>query len=255
MAEKFFYRKWVLISSARTTLNMNLEGKLIIITGASKGIGLATAKMLLEQGAVVIAWSRSIPNIQHNNFHFFEADVQSLESVSQAFRETTAKLGNNIFGLVNNAGLGISGKLEEMAVEDWHTMFKTNVNGIFYCTRLILPELKRQETGHIINISSIAGLTGVEEMSGYSATKFAVRGISQALLKEVRNFGVKVTCVFPGSVQTHFFDSIGSVTAHENMMQPEDIASTILHILTSPPNYLHAEIEVRPLMPKGKQKR
>ncbi|CAN5907166.1 hypothetical protein BH24BAC1_BH24BAC1_07060 [soil metagenome] len=106
----------------------------------------------------------------------------------------------------------------------------------------------------IVNIASIAGLTGVEQMSGYCATKFAVRGISQALYKEVRDYGVKVTCIYPGSVDTHFFDLFANVTQRENMMQPEDIASTILHVLASPPNYHHVDIEVRPLQPKGKRK-
>jgi NADP-dependent 3-hydroxy acid dehydrogenase YdfG len=234
---------------------MDMKGKLIIITGVSKGIGFATAEVLLKNGAIVAGWGRNVPELANPNFHFFKTDVQSQASVENAFSETTKKLGSEIFGLINNAGLGIAGKLDEMPVEDWNTMFRTNVDGIFHCTRLVLPEMKRQEQGHIINISSIAGLTGIEEMSGYCATKFAVRGISQSLYKEVRNFGVKVTCIYPGSVQTHFFDNFENVTANENMMQPEDIASTILHVLQSPPNYHHVEIEVRPLMPKGKPKR
>jgi NADP-dependent 3-hydroxy acid dehydrogenase YdfG len=234
---------------------MDLKGKLIIITGVSKGIGLATAQMLLDKNAIVAGWGRNAPELTNPDFHFFEADVQNQESLEKAYAQTTKKLGAEIFGLINNAGLGIAGKIEEISVEDWNTMFRTNVDGIFHCTRLVLPEMKRQEQGHIINISSIAGLTGIEEMSGYCATKFAVRGISQSLYKEVRNFGVKVTCIFPGSVQTHFFDKFENVTANENMMQPEDIASTICHVLESPPNYHHVEIEVRPLMPIGKPKR
>jgi NADP-dependent 3-hydroxy acid dehydrogenase YdfG len=233
---------------------MNLEGKVIIITGVSKGIGLATAEALLEACAIVAGWGRTKPQLENPGFHFFSTDVQNQESVEEAYRQTTEALGTDIVGLINNAGVGIAGKFEEQKVEDWHTMFRTNVDGIFYCTRLVLPEMKRMGIGHIVNISSIAGLTGVEEMSGYCATKHAVRGISQSLYKEVRNYGVKVTCIYPGSVQTNFFDNIDSVTANENMMQPEDIASTILHVLQSPPNYHHVDIEVRPLMPKGRQK-
>jgi len=236
-------------------MHTDLKGKLIIITGVSKGIGLATAHLLLENGAVVAGWGRTKQQISHENFHFFPTDIQNQHSVEDAFRETTQQLGNDIFGLINNAGIGITARFEELSVEDWHTMFRTNVDGIFYCTRLVLPEMKRLESGHIINICSIAGTTGIEEMSGYCATKHAVRGISQSLYKEVRNFGVKVTCIYPGSVQTNFFDNISSVTANENMMQPEDIASTMLHALQSSPNYHHVDIEVRPLMPKGKQKR
>jgi len=131
-------------------------------------------------------------------------------------------------------------------------MFDTNVHGLFYCSKIVIPEMKNLGEGHIINIASIAGTNGVENMAGYAATKHAVVGISHSLFKELRNDGIKVSCVCPGSVKTHFFDDLEGVNAHDNMMKPEDIASTILHILKSPPNYFHADIEVRPLMPKGK---
>ncbi|MGV3539386.1 MAG: SDR family oxidoreductase [Rufibacter sp.] len=232
---------------------MELEGKVVVITGASSGIGLAAAKLLLEQGATVVSWSRSRPKISHPDLYFFECDVRHEQSVLFAYEQTVERLRQNISVLINNAGLGIQGAIDTMNPRDWHTMMDTNVNGIFYCTRLVLPQMKKQLEGHIINISSIAGLTGIENMSGYCATKFAVRGLSQALFKEVRPHGIKVTCIYPGSTATHFFDGMENMgTAPENMMQPEDIASTILHVLQSPPNYHHVDIEVRPLMPKGR---
>ncbi|GAB3817472.1 hypothetical protein GCM10028895_13630 [Pontibacter rugosus] len=177
------------------------------------------------------------------------------ESVQQAFDNTIATLGKPIQVLVNNAGLGIAGLLEDMSLDDWHTMFETNVNGIFYCTRLVVLGMKEMGEGHIINISSIAGTTGVAQMSGYCGTKHAVRGISHSLYKEVRDYGVKVTCIYPGSVNTSFFDNIDTVTVSDNMMRPQDIASTILHALESHPNYHQVDIEVRPLMPKGRKQK
>ncbi|ALJ00955.1 SDR family oxidoreductase [Rufibacter tibetensis] len=232
---------------------MELEGKVVVITGASSGIGLAAAKQLLEQGATVVSWSRSRPKISHKDFYFFECDVRHEHSVLTAYEQTVERLRQNISVLINNAGLGIQGAIDTMSPRDWHKMMDTNVNGIFYCTRLVLPQMKKQLEGHIINISSIAGLNGIENMSGYCATKFAVRGISHSLFKEVRPHGIKVTCIYPGSTATSFFDGFeGTGTAPENMMQPEDIASTILHVLQSPPNYHHVDIEVRPLMPKGR---
>ena len=231
---------------------MEIAGKLAVVTGVSKGIGLATVEALLDKEAIVVGWGRTAPDLQHANFHFIECDVRYNESVQRAFDQTLFKAGTHISILVNNAGLGIGANLEEQSIDDWHTMFDTNVNGLFYCTRLVLPGMKEQEEGHIINISSIAGTTGIEGMSGYCGTKHAVRGISQALYKEVRNYGVKVTCIYPGSVNTNFFDNFENITARENMMRPEDIASTILHALESHPNYHHVDIEVRPLMPKGK---
>ncbi|TPE46175.1 SDR family oxidoreductase [Pontibacter mangrovi] len=232
---------------------MELKGKVAVVTGVSKGIGLATVKALLEKGAIVAGWGRNAPELQHAHFHFFECDVRYSESVQNAFDQTIARLATHVQVLVNNAGLGIAGYLENMSLDDWHLMFETNVNGIFYSTRLVLPGMKELGEGHIINISSIAGTTGVEQMAGYCGTKHAVRGISHSLYKEVRDYGVKVTCLYPGSVQTNFFDNIESVQVTENMMRPEDIASTILHALESHPNYHHVDIEVRPLMPKGKR--
>ncbi len=232
---------------------MDVKNKIAIITGSSKGIGLATAKLLLDNGAKVAGWSRSETAISHPNFKNIQVDISDPKSVENAHQQTVNHFGNDIQILVNNAGLGYAALFEEIKVEEWHQMFDTNVHGIFYTTKLVIPQMKTLEEGHIINISSIAGNTGIETFSGYCATKFAVRGLSQALYKEVRNDGIKVTCIYPGSVQTSFFDEFENITAHENMMQPEDIASTILHCLASSPNYHHVDIEVRPLRPKGKK--
>lgn len=234
---------------------MELKGKIAVVTGVSHGIGLATVRALLEKGMLVAGWGRTAPELAHENFHFFECDVRFPESVHQAFDKTLAKLGVHVSVLVNNAGMGIPANLEEQQIEDWRTMFDTNVHGLFYCTRLVLPGMKEQEEGHIINISSIAGTTGVKGMSGYAATKHAVKGISHSLYMEVRDYGVKVTCIYPGSTETNFFDNMENSPASPNMMRPEDIASTILHALESHPNYHHVDIEVRPLMPKGKRQK
>ncbi len=231
---------------------MEFSNKTAIITGVSKGIGLATAKLLLKNGVKVAGWSRTQPNLTHENFFFVAVDVSNNKSVKDGYKQTINKFGNQIDLLINNAGLGYEGLFEEMSDEQWHQMFKTNVDSIFYCSRLVIPEMKKMDAGHIINISSIAGTNGIAGMAGYCGTKHAVRGISQAMFKELRNFGIKVSVIYPGSVKTNFFDDIDSVTISDNMMMPEDIASTILHVLSSPPNYHHIDIEVRPLRPKGK---
>ncbi|MCJ8164982.1 SDR family NAD(P)-dependent oxidoreductase [Pontibacter sp. E15-1] len=232
---------------------MEIANKIAVVTGVSKGIGLATVELLLAQGMKVAGWGRTAPEVAHANFHFVACDVRNHQEVQQAYERTVSHFGGSVAVLVNNAGLGVTGKLDEMSVEDWQLMFDTNVHGVFYSSRLVIPGMKAAEEGHIINISSIAGTTGIEQMSGYCGTKHAVRGISHSLYKEVREYGIKVTCIYPGSVKTNFFDNIDSVTVSDNMMRPEDIASTILHVLQSHPNYHHVDIEVRPLMPKGKR--
>lgn len=232
---------------------MELLNKIAIVTGVSKGIGFATVKLLLESGAKVAGWSRTKPDLVHKNFLFVPVDVSNNNSVKDGYKKTIEHFGQQISILINNAGLGFEGLFEEIKDDEWHQMFSTNVDSIFYCSRLVIPEMKKMDEGHIINISSIAGTNGIAGMAGYCGTKHAVRGISQAMFKELRNFGIKVSVIYPGSTKTSFFDEIDSVTTSNNMMMPEDIASTILHVLSSPPNYHHIDIEVRPLRPKGKQ--
>lgn len=230
---------------------MDLTGKVAIITGVSKGIGLATAEALLAKGAIVAGWGRTAPeHLTHDRFQFFACDVRDEVAVQEAFTNTQRELGAGVHVLVNNAGLGISGEVDGFSSEQWKLMFDTNVHGMFYCTKAVLPQMKKQQLGHIFNISSIAGTTGIEKMAGYCATKFAVRGFSQSVFKEVRKDGIKVTCIYPGSTQTNFFDDIPGTEANDSMMQPQDIADTIIYAAETPFNFHLVDIEMRPLQPK-----
>ncbi len=226
---------------------MELINKTAIVTGASKGIGKAAVIALLGKGVKVAGWSRTNPGIRHPAFEFIKADVGKMDQVESAFGQSLVFLGGQVHILLNNAGLGIFGKMDEISPDDWHMMFATNVHGIFYCSRKTIPFMKRQQFGHIINVASIAGLTGIDEATGYCATKFAVRGISQSLFKEVRKSNIKVTCICPGSVNTAFFNEVQGITANETMLHPKDIADAIVHILETPDNYLTVEVELRPM--------
>jgi NADP-dependent 3-hydroxy acid dehydrogenase YdfG len=232
---------------------MDLKNKVVVVTGASKGIGLATAKAFLAAGLRVSAWSRSeMDDLQENDqLQKLQVDVRKPVEVKKAIENVAQYFGESVSILINNAGLGFQGLLEEMPEDQWHQMFDTNVHGLYYCTKAVLPQMKKSGYGHIVNIASIAATNGIETMSGYCATKFAVRGISHSLFKEVRNHGIKVTCIYPGSVNTHFFDAIDTVTANENMMRPQDIAETIVQAVHTFHNYHIVDIEMRPLKPKG----
>jgi len=231
---------------------MNLEHKVAIVTGVSKGIGLSIAQSLLDKNVKVAGWSRSAPaDLSHENFLFVETDVANEESVKSAYKHTVSAFGEDIRILINNAGYGVYGPIDETKTEDWLGMFNVNVHGIFYCTQAVVPNMKKVEEGHVINISSIAGLNPVKNMVGYAATKHAVTGLSHSLFMELRDFGIKVTCIYPGSVETNFFDKLEAFGTSSNKMMPEDIASTVVHCLESNPNYHHVDIEVRPLRPKG----
>jgi NADP-dependent 3-hydroxy acid dehydrogenase YdfG len=230
---------------------MELSGKVAIITGVSKGIGRATAEALLEKGAVVAGWGRTAPeNLTHERFQFFECDIRDEVSVKEAYTNTLRELGPAVHVLVNNAGIGNFGPIDGFSSEDWHAMFDTNVHGLFYCTRAVLPEMKKQKEGHIINVASLAGTAGTANLAGYCATKYAVRGFSDALFKEVRPAGVRVTCVMPGSVETNFNGAEPGQEPDPHKMQPEDIAAAIVHALEAPQTVMLSEIQMRPTQPK-----
>jgi len=229
---------------------MNLKNEIAIVTGSSKGIGLAIVEQLLSLGVRVAGWSRSGNDLEHDNYLFVQTDVSDSNSVDKAYLHTVAKFGNQISILVNNAGLGHYGLMEDMPFDQWKQMFDINVHGIFFCSNAVIPKMKEMDKGHIVNISSIAGKNPVKGMVGYCGSKHAVTGISHSMYMELREFGIKVTCIYPGSVNTNFFDQIDMVDANDNMMRAEDVASSIVHCLQSHPNYLPVDLEIRPLRPK-----
>lgn len=221
----------------------------VVITGVSKGIGYETTKLFLEEGYNVIGWGRTAPEIEHDNLTYLKVDVTKINDVVKAAQSTREIVGS-IDILINNAGIGFEGEFHEMDPDNWKSMFDTNVHGLFYCSQEAAKDMIAQRKGHIVNISSIAGITGIAGMAGYCGTKFAVRGISHSMFKELRNYGIKVTCIYPGSTKTNFFDRIDSVDVNDQMMDPADIALTILQCVETSGNYLPVDIEIRPLNPK-----
>lgn len=229
---------------------MSLEGRVAIVTGASKGIGLEIVKLLLAKGVKVAGWSRTDNDFSDPNYLFISVDVSDPESVSHAYNQTAEMLGEEIDILINNAGIGYYGNMDEMPFEEWKRMFDVNVHGIYFTSNAVIPKMKELDRGHIINIGSIAGKMPVKGMTGYVGTKHAVTGISHSMYTELRDFGIKVTCIYPGSVNTNFFDKIDAIEAHDQMMRPQDVASSVVHCLETHPNYLPVDFEVRPLRPK-----
>lgn len=220
-----------------------------IITGASSGIGLEICRQLLENNVKVAGWSRSSCELSHPDFRHFSVDITDIEAVKAGIEETMAFFDGPPAFLINNAGLGYFGKLEQMPVDEWKRMFDVNVHGLFYTTRMVLPEMKKANKGHIVNIASTAGKVGIPEATGYCATKFAVRGLSDALYKEVKKHGIKVTCVFPGAVKTAFFQNYPAIEPNDTMMQPGDVAQVVVQQLFTPDGINTSEIEIRPMHP------
>lgn len=235
---------------------MELKNKVAIVTGASSGIGTAFAHKLIGKGATVYGLARRLNKLKDiqsklgDRFIPVQMDVTKHKDLEVWVKDQfTEDHFPDI--LVNNAGLAKFGNVDDLSVEDWDTMVNTNLNGIFYLTRLVVPLMKdNPDHCHIINIASVAGLLGNPQISGYNATKFGVRGFSEALFKELRYDKIKVSAMFPGSIATDFFEKVGSET-HSNMMQPGDVADTLIHLLETPDNLLINEVTMRPLNPKN----
>lgn len=183
--------------------------KIWFVTGASKGFGLLFVKQLLATGQKVAATSRTtaelIKAIDDNSENFLplEVDLASDISVKDAIAKTEAKFGG-LDVLVNNAGYGIGGSLEEVEDRDVRAAFDINVFAVFNTIRHTLPIMRKQQSGHIINIASIAGVAPGSGWAAYSAAKSAVIGLSEALAQDVQPFGITVTAVAPGGFRTSF---------------------------------------------------
>lgn len=233
---------------------MKLDNKVVVITGVSKGIGLALLHKYLEKGAKVVGLGRNKPDVVDANFLFIPTDVRSFSDVENAFKTLEEEWGSEIHIMVNNAGLGWFGNIEDYPLEQIHAMFETNVYSIFYTSKFVVPAMKKQGIGHIFNIASTAGIEGYPQVSVYCGSKFAVRGISESMYKELRDEKIKVTCVYPGSVKTDFFRNVASIDPHDYMLMPEDVATMLVQASEMPDNFHQVNLEIRPLQPRGPKK-
>lgn len=235
---------------------MHIKNKTAIITGASSGLGAAVSEALVKEGAKVFGLARHLDKLQKlkdalgESFIPVTLDISDAQEVKNWVDKTFSDT-NVPDILINNAGAGIFGKIDEIPEEEWLAMINTNLNGMYYLTSAVARLMKQTDySSHIINIGSILGSTGRAESAAYCTTKFGVQGFSDALFKELRFFNIKVTCFNPGSIDTHFFESSG-IDSHQNMLQPNDLAATLVHILQTPDNMLINELTVRPLNPKN----
>lgn len=229
---------------------MELHHKVAIVTGASKGIGLELTKQLAAKGVSVAAWSRTAAEWTHPNVAWIACDIADEGQVEKAFQATLERFGPRVDILINNAGFGIFKKMEEFTSEEWHRQYAVNVHGIYYATKRAVPVMRTYKNGHIINVASIAAKAGMASGSGYNGSKFAVRGISESLYREVKDDNIKVTCIFPGSVDTGFFDEVAGTTANPTMLHADDVAAIIIQQLETPDNFNTSEVEIRPMRVK-----
>jgi hypothetical protein len=228
----------------------NLNNKVALITGASKGIGYGIAEALLKLGIKVAITSRSQESANEaakklgNDVLALEADVKNYQSQEKAVSETIAKFGSLDF-LIANAGVGHFSPIDEMSIETWNDTIDTNLTGVFYSVKAAVEALKKSK-GYIITISSLAGTNFFPEGSAYNASKFGLTGFSQSIMLDLRKYDVKVTTIMPGSVATHFNDHEPDKTKDAWKIQSEDLGQMVADLLNMNPRTLPSKIEVRP---------
>ena len=215
----------------------DLKNKNALITGAGKGIGKAIALALAKEGVNVILVARTqneIDNVAAKARSLrvkalaITADVADINSVNAAIEKALAEFGT-IDILINNAGIAAFGKFLELEPTDWERIIQVNLMGTYYVTRAVLPNMIERQTGDIINISSTAGLNGNALTSAYSASKFALLGLTDSLMQEMRKHNIRVTALTPSTVATEMSKELKLTDGNpEKVMQSEDIAELII---------------------------
>ena len=215
----------------------SLKGRIALVTGAGKGIGKAVALALANEGAHVGLVARTQKDLDEVaaaikllgvNVATATADISNIEEVNKAVEKIKNELGP-IDILINNAGTGTFGKFLELEPSVWENMIKVNLFGVYYATRAVLPEMIERQTGDIINISSTAGKAGSAQTSAYSASKFAVFGLGESLMQEVRKHNIRVTTLAPSTIVTDLAQSANLIIGDaEKVMHPEDFAEFII---------------------------
>jgi NAD(P)-dependent dehydrogenase (short-subunit alcohol dehydrogenase family) len=236
---------------------MSTKIKTALITGGTKGIGYGVAEMLIKEGIKVAITGRNeetvntaiaqLNQIKEGYAVGSVADVRNFESQQNAVNQVLGQWGS-LDILVANAGVGHFAPIETLTLEQWHETMDINLTGVFYSVKAALPALKESK-GYLITIASLAGTNFFANGSAYNASKFGLVGFTQAVMLDVRNDGIKVTTIMPGSVATHFNDHEPS-EKDAWKIQPEDIGQMVADLLKMNPRTLPSKIEVRPTSPK-----
>ena len=230
-----------------------LTGQIAVITGAGRGIGAAIAIKLADMGARSIVCGRTRAALEQTAVAIqanggqstvIECDLTDLRSV-EALAEYVGREFGRVDILANNAGIrGQQGPLQELPPDGWDNIVNTNLRGVYYMIRAFAPLMIRAHTGHIINISSLAGKNPIPNGAAYAASKWGLNGLSYSVAEELRAHNVRVSAICPGSVHTEFNPHTGKDA--EKMLQPSDVAHAVAMIVTQSPQSFASEILLRP---------
>src|SRR3984885_3604035 len=231
----------------------SLARQVAVITGAGRGIGAAIAISLARRGAIGALCGRNRSAVESTAKAIADAggeaeivpcDVTSFESVEAAARQVTDAFGR-VDILVNNAGIsGLGGPLDELAPDAWDQILNTNLRGVYYAIRAFAPLMIRARSGHIINISSLAGKNALPHGAAYAASKWGLNGLSYSVAEELRTYSIRLSVICPGSTNTDFSPHPGKDPA--KMLQPEDVAHAVEMLVTQNPQSFVSEIDLRP---------
>ena len=236
----------------------DLGNKIALITGGTKGIGYGIAEALMKEGINVAITGRNKFSAEdaakklnsdgndRANAIGLQADVRDFESQKRVVEETIKHFGK-VDIVIANAGLGHFASVDDITVEQWKETIDTNLSGPFYTLKATVEQLKKHQ-GYFISISSLAGTNFFKGGSAYNASKFGLTGFTQAAMLDLRDYGVKISTIMPGSVSTHFN---GNEPAEKDAwkIQKEDIGMLVVDLLKMNPRTLPSKIEVRPTSP------
>ena len=229
-----------------------LAGRVSIVTGASRGIGLAIARRLGEMGARVALCARNAENLDRAARDLRAAgieasglrtDVTRGDEIARLVSETQRTFGT-VDILINNAGIGLFGAFHEQTEADWNAVLDANLKSVFLASRAVAPEMIRRKTGHIINISSLAGKSTFANGAIYCASKWGLLGLSGCMAEELRAHGIRVSAICPGTVATEFSPHAGKDPS--KMLQPDDVAHAVAALVTQAPGSFISELDIRP---------
>ncbi|ADV67361.1 SDR family oxidoreductase [Deinococcus maricopensis] len=226
-------------------MNQPLHGRTIAITGASKGIGYALARDLTASGATVIAGARDITGLDLPGVTFLTLDVTSEPSVD-AFTAVAAQAG--VDALINNAGVGAFMPVEDITPEVYHRVMDTNVLGTILTTRALIPHFRTRGGGQVINVTSDVSARTFANGALYTASKYAQRAVTHALAHEGHAYGLRVTEIRPGMVDTHFGDTEQGAEYKAAWLKPEDIVQAVTYALTAPAHVRVDEVLLHPVI-------